>query len=122
MYSRFHSNYSAAGVRYRVKAHPDELILEEFGPELIYTKGSTNIVADALCRLNTTPTTNESIAEAKNFVYIREANAVLCGMEKRQVSVPHFDSTTFPLTFSKIRNAQRSDAALHCYSQMTPTH
>ena len=47
------------------------LILEEYGPELIYTKGSTNIVADALSRLETEPT-NESIAEAKNFVNIRE--------------------------------------------------
>ena len=54
------------------------LILEEYGPELIYTKGSTNIVADALSRLETEPT-NESIAEAKNFVNIREANATLCG-------------------------------------------
>ena len=39
------------------------LILEEYGPELIYTKGSTNIVADTLSRLETEPT-NESIAEA----------------------------------------------------------
>ena len=76
------------------------LILEEYRPELIYTKGSTNIVADALSRLNTEPT-KESIAEAKNFVHIREANAMPCEMEKRQVSVPHFDSTTFPITFSK---------------------
>ena len=72
---------------------------------------STDIVADAFSRLETNPT-NESIAEARNFVNIRKANAVLCGMEKHQVSVPHFDSTTFPLTFSKIRNTQRSDAAL----------
>ena len=55
------------------------LILEEYGPELIYTEGSTHIVADALCRLDNEPT-NESIAGAKNFVTIREANAVLCGM------------------------------------------
>ena len=45
------------------------LILEECGPELIYTKGSTNIVADALSRLETEPT-NESIAEAKNLSLI----------------------------------------------------
>ena len=43
------------------------LILEEYGPELIYTEGSTNIVADALSRLETEPT-NESIAEAKNLL------------------------------------------------------
>ena len=88
---------------------------QEYGPELIYTKGSTNIVVS---RLNTKPT-NESITEAKNFVHIREANTVLCGMEKHQVSVPHFDSTTFPFTISKIRNAQRSDAAL--LKQLSPT-
>ena len=34
------------------------------------------IVADALSRLETEPT-NESIAEAKDLVYIREANAVI---------------------------------------------
>ena len=58
------------------------LILEEYGPELIYTEGSTNIVADALSRLET-ESTNESLAEAKNFVNIREANAMLCGVEKQ---------------------------------------
>ena len=88
-----------------------QLILGEYGPELIYTKGSANIVADALSRLETEPT-NESIAEAKNFVIIREANATLCGVEKHTDSAIDFATTTFPLMFSKIRNAQRSDAAL----------
>ena len=75
-------------------------------------KGSTHIVADAhRSRLNT-EFTNESIAEAKNFVRIQEANAVLCGIEKRQVSVLHFESTTFPLMFLQIRNVICSDAAL----------
>ena len=120
------------------------LILEEYGPELIYTKGSTNIVADALSRLETEPT-YESIAEAKNFVIIREANAMLCGVEKqiadatqgvekclakrgmenetRQVFVPDLACTNFPLTFAKIRHVQRSDAALlKLYSLTTPTH
>ena len=46
------------------------------------SKGSTNIVADTLSRLETEPT-NESIAEAKNFVNIREANTTLCGVEKQ---------------------------------------
>ena len=95
------------------------LILEEYGPEVIYTKGSTNIVADALSRLETEPT-NESIAEAKNFVNIREANAMICGVEKQkanltqgvekrlakcgmekcQVFVPDLACTNFPLTFA----------------------
>ena len=101
------------------------LILEEYGPELIYTKGTTNIVADALSRLKTEPTT-ESIAEAKNFVNIREANAMICGVEKQIAAatqgvkhttqgvemLPSLARTNFPLTFAKIRNAQRSDAAV----------
>ena len=62
------------------------LILEEYGTELLYTKGSTNIVADALSRLDTEPT-NESIAEAKNLVNIREATAMLCGVEKQIANV-----------------------------------
>ena len=59
-----------------------QLILKDYCPELIYTKGSTNIVADALSRLETDPT-SESIAEAKHFVNIREANAMLCCVEKQ---------------------------------------
>ena len=51
------------------------LILEEYGPEIIYIKGSTNIVADALSRLNI-PVTEENV-NAKIFVMIREANALL---------------------------------------------
>ena len=65
----------------------------------------------ALSSLNTKPT-NESIAEAKNIVNIGEANTILCGVEKHTDSATDFANTTFPLTFSKIRNAQRSDAAL----------
>ena len=51
----------------------------------------------------------EQIANATQGV---EKHLAKCGMEKRQVFVPDLASTNFPLTFSKIRNAQRSDAAL----------
>jgi hypothetical protein len=30
------------------------ILIEEFGPELIYIKGTSNVVADALSRLNST--------------------------------------------------------------------
>ena len=81
------------------------MILGEYSPVLIYTKGSTNIVADARSRLNTEPT-NGFVAEAN------EANAILCGVKKHTDSVTDFASTTSPLTFARIRNAQRSDSAL----------
>ena len=43
------------------------LVLEEYGPELIYIKGESNIIADALSRIdlnsNQTPTTEVQMAE-----------------------------------------------------------
>ena len=99
-----------------------QLILEEYGPELIYTRGSTNIVADALSSMETEPT-NESIAEATNFVHIREANTALCGVEKHTDSATDFASISFPLKFSKIRtpNAVMLRYSNYC-SQTMPTH
>ena len=44
-----------------------QLVLEEYGPELIYVKGATNIVSDAFSRLTTTLT--DDIVE-QNFVII----------------------------------------------------
>jgi hypothetical protein len=80
------------------------LILEEYGPELIYIKGTTNIVADALSRLTTTPPDN--IVEP-NLVMIRDINAHLCGLEKHSST-----DGIFPLTFSTLQRAQHADAAL----------
>ena len=91
------------------------LILEEYGPELIYTKGSTNIVADALSRLETKPTT-ESIAEAaKNFVNIRETNATLCGVEKQIADATQGEEKLLAkrgMEKCQVFVPQRSDAAL----------
>ncbi len=46
-----------------------QLILEEFGPELIYVKGEDNAVADALSRLDRTecPILQNTIQEAECF-------------------------------------------------------
>jgi hypothetical protein len=54
------------------------LILEEYGPELVYTPGNTNIVADALSRLEIVaiqPTLNHSVT----FSTLQLANAELLG-------------------------------------------
>jgi hypothetical protein len=44
------------------------LILEEYGPEIIYVKGSTNIAADALSRLNLQITVKENDTTENNDV------------------------------------------------------
>jgi hypothetical protein len=93
------------------------LILEEYGPEIIYVKGSINIVADALSRLNlqvpSVPVvdTTDNIVNATKFVMICEANALLYGMEK-QTALTDDVSSAFPLTFKHIHRVQRSDIAL----------
>ena len=86
------------------------LILEEFGPELIYVKGSTNIAADALSRLaiNTKPL--HTLTETISFMHLRETNASLFGMDKK--SVLQVSADTFPLTLSAIAKAQAHDTTL----------
>jgi hypothetical protein len=84
------------------------LILEEYGPELIYVKGATNIVADALSRLTTLPTA-AGVEPPTNFVIIRDNIAHLCGLEKQSSTDAVY---AFPLTFHNITRAQRSDPAL----------
>jgi transposase InsO family protein len=83
------------------------LILEEYGPELIYIKGTSNIVADALSRLTMTKPTADIVE--KDLVIIRDNNAHICGLEKQSSTEAVY---AFPLTFNNIKRAQRSDSAL----------
>ena len=86
------------------------LSLKEYGPEIIYIKGSTNIVADALSRLNLK--VEDENVNVKIFVKIREANALLYGMEKQNAATDNVSGSTFPLTFKHIHKVQRSDDKL----------
>jgi hypothetical protein len=76
-----------------------QLILEEYDPEIIYTNGSTNIVADALSRLNLNALDKNVIAQ--NFVMIREHKALLYGMEK-QKEMGDVVASTFPFSDIKL--------------------
>ena len=71
------------------------LILEEYGPELIYTKGSNNIVADALSCLDFAPSDNDDELNLfQSFESLRANNAVWLGMAKLKKQAPPI----FPLT------------------------
>ena len=87
-----HSNFNTDRVmRWR-------LILEEYGPELIYTKGSTNIVADALSRLD---------IDERNEPADTEAQA-----ECFALSAKDLDLTPFPIRLAQIQSAQLHDTAI----------
>jgi transposase InsO family protein len=78
------------------------LILEEYGPELIYIQGEKNIVADALSRLDfddSAPSQNEDA----NPVYLAEA----FGLDEEELP-----SDAFPLTYKNIRSKQQTDKKL----------
>jgi hypothetical protein len=66
-------------------------LIEEFGPELIYIKGSSNVVADALSCLDIT--SDHTIV------------ADLYGATMKDI--------VFPITFSNILCHQQQDTALH---------
>ena len=71
------------------------LLIEEFGPELIYIKGEHNIAADALSRLPFLASTKDlQLFEYFNF------------------DEEEFPADAFPVTYANIAKEQRKDALL----------
>ena len=48
------------------------LVLEEYGPELLYIRGENNIVADALSRLEIIPEEDQAPEEPPTQTYLAE--------------------------------------------------
>ena len=84
------------------------LILEEYGPELRYIKGESNVVADALSRLDmiaTHPPTEEEVAK----LYAATANGTW--------------AKAFPLSYAQIEDRQKRDHPLcRLLKESTPTN
>ena len=77
------------------------LILEEYGPELRYIKGSNNVVADALSRL---PMNNDSHVSTN-----QEAMAEAFAVGDNELPLP---TETYPLSYAILAQEQAKDAAL----------
>jgi RNase H-like domain found in reverse transcriptase/Reverse transcriptase (RNA-dependent DNA polymerase)/Integrase zinc binding domain len=86
------------------------LILEEFGPELLYIKGERNIVADALSRLGIDASTD--FVDATSV----EAQADLFGHSLMDLS-----PEIMPLKFKQLQAAQQQDSTLLLSSSDSPT-
>ena len=65
------------------------LILEEYGPEIIYIKGETNIVADTLSRLEYDPHTNvREVSYNKKSIYmVKMMNHYIESTEKVEINM-----------------------------------
>ena len=81
------------------------LILEEYGPELLYIKGEENIVADALSRLD--------LKDDEETPSTPEVMATLFAADDDEV-------VEFPLMLSKIEEAQKEDKQLQDWMKKTP--
>ena len=79
------------------------LILEEYGPEILYLPGHKNVVADALSRLNLKPSSQEAKVTHTNL-----SMAELFGQTKSDLP-----SEIYPLKYSTLQRAQQQDKRLH---------
>jgi len=85
------------------------LILEEFGPELIYIKGENNIVADALSRLDM----QEQPPDTQSIDYLAEC----FGLDDKDLPI-----YAFPLKYSLIQKHQQADAELLEQAKLNPKY
>ena len=85
------------------------LLLEEYGPELIYKPGELNVAADALSRLDLlSPTKKVTITRTgRSFLSFRQANASLLGFDKTDAA-----DDAFPLSYKRISYLQTQDTEL----------
>ena len=88
--------------------------MEEYSPELIYVPGKTNIVADALSRLNLDNQEPES-----NNPLIQ--NAIQAGTEHLH-SLSEVPEDSFPLTYKLIASEQQKDKDLLCQLKNNPSY
>jgi len=98
------------------------LLIEEYGPELIYIPGPDNTNADALSRMPLSEcflnekvvTENEKhVAEALAELEVSESNLIETNITMEDMSesfcVEKLDNDTFPLTYKTIDKFQRKD-------------
>jgi RNase H-like domain found in reverse transcriptase len=78
-----------------------QLLLEEYGPELIYIKGENNIIANALSGL-------ELVEEPNTEELSKEQVASLFTGDIREFDLP----TDYPLSYAEIQEKQRTDRYL----------
>ena len=96
------------------------LILEEYGPEILYLPGHKNVVADALSRLNLKPSSQEvtSAQSAGMWHYMTEpfTNAESCKLKMAELfgqTKSDLPSDIYPLKYSTLQRAQQQDKSLH---------
>jgi len=99
------------------------LLLEEFGPDIVYIKGIHNTVADALSRLDYGPVTNDkanwkTFNQCMNYYISSVGNEEVTSADKYKDKMNFVfansseDDAIYPLTVPEIAEAQKDDKEL----------
>lgn len=88
------------------------MVLEEYGPELIYIKGPDNVVADALSRLELIPETTPENQQLTPIVGHEEINASTFVNEYTEMYANELPDDAYPLRMHLIAAEQRKEKAL----------
>ena len=100
------------------------LIIEEYGPEIIYIKGEHNTVADAISRLDFTPKAETKNSHQKNWMTFTKrwcafsTHTIQGNSENSTMTMNHVFATRsdekeiYPLTVSEIAEEQAKDKSL----------
>jgi hypothetical protein len=93
------------------------LVLEEYGPELLYIKGEDNIVADALSRLNL----NEPTDDVHEVFVFQHGYTQYSPERMAECFAGDEDNmpTSYPLTYMQIHTEQQNDEALERLHRQT---
>ena len=92
------------------------LVLEEYGPEIIYIKGKTNIVADTLSRIqyNRDINTRDINVHAKSIYMIKLMNHYIEKTTKSgEDSLSYMDKNALKARRNRLRRLQLSFNAIH---------
>ena len=104
------------------------LLLEEYGPEIIYIKGIDNTVADAISRLDFNPTPTTQRKECQNWMTFTKRWCKLSKSTAQSNSTKHHiesmnyvfanrsdDEEIYPLTVKEIRAEQQKDKEIRSF-------
>ena len=104
------------------------LLLEEYGPEIVYIKGIDNTVADAISRLDFNPTPTTQRKECQNWMTFTKRWCKLSNSTAQSNSTKHHiesmnyvfanrsdDEEIYPLTVKEIRAEQQKDKEIRSF-------
>ena len=91
------------------------MLIEEFGPNITYIKGSTNTIADALSRLNFSGNISNKKYNKLFYAVVKIITKTDINYATRALLPEDIDNNFYPLDIEDIALAQLTDSELNEY-------